>query len=362
MRLKSYTAPSMMEAMELVRAELGDDAIIVSTQRGAGEQGVRVTAAVEELQTDADVDLVLSGAQSAAVRQMRDALSYHGVPERLVQTLESYASHAETDDPIHVCAVALEQRFGFKPLPVRQSRKPIMLVGPPGSGKSIALSKLAARAVMNNRTVAVISADTRRAGALEQISAFTGILGVKLFKARTPDELGTHVQACMGQYDFILVDTPGLNPFHQKDMANLADLVQAYDSETVLVMAAGGDAEESAELATAFATAGATRLFATRLDITRRLGAVLMATEAGQLAFSDVSINSNVHNGLCSISPMSLARLIVPAVQDKVTAAPAASAAVPPDAHAQYPHVPYNNTRSTAPGSDGRNQSGTGGF
>ncbi len=52
MRLKSYIAPSMAEAMQLIRQELGDDAIIVSTQRAAGGKGVRITAALEPTDTD----------------------------------------------------------------------------------------------------------------------------------------------------------------------------------------------------------------------------------------------------------------------------------------------------------------------
>ena len=39
MRLKTYTAPTMAEAMEMARQEMGEDAIIVSTQRGTGGHG-----------------------------------------------------------------------------------------------------------------------------------------------------------------------------------------------------------------------------------------------------------------------------------------------------------------------------------
>ncbi len=46
MRLKSFSAASMAEAMKQVRQELGDDAIIVSTQGGDAADSVRVTAAV----------------------------------------------------------------------------------------------------------------------------------------------------------------------------------------------------------------------------------------------------------------------------------------------------------------------------
>ncbi len=56
MRLKSFTASTMAEAMEMVRQELGDDAIIVSTQRAGGVKGFRVTAALEP----ADADMMVA--------------------------------------------------------------------------------------------------------------------------------------------------------------------------------------------------------------------------------------------------------------------------------------------------------------
>ncbi len=49
MRLKTFNAPTLAEAMEAVRAEMGDDAIIVSTQRGAEGGGARVVAALEDV-------------------------------------------------------------------------------------------------------------------------------------------------------------------------------------------------------------------------------------------------------------------------------------------------------------------------
>ncbi|MBF0306560.1 MAG: GTP-binding protein, partial [Alphaproteobacteria bacterium] len=61
MRLKSYTAPSMAEAMHLVRQELGEDAIIVSTQRAVGGKGVRITAALEPEDAEAEIGGALAG-------------------------------------------------------------------------------------------------------------------------------------------------------------------------------------------------------------------------------------------------------------------------------------------------------------
>jgi flagellar biosynthesis protein FlhF len=313
MRLKSYSAPSMAEAMALVRAELGDDAIIVSTQRASGGQGVRITAALEEATSDDEIHEALSGSRPSPVADaVRDQFVYHGLPPRLIERLVRAARGVDTANPTMACAGALDEAFAFAALPERKAPRPFMLIGPPGSGKTITVAKLAARARLAGRAVAVISADTVRAGALEQLSAFTSILEIDLQKARGPAQLRRLIDDTILVHDLVYVDTPGINPFNAGDVDYLRELIAAVDVEPVMVMAAGGDPVEACEMAEVFAGLGATRLLATRLDMTRRLGAVLGAADAGQFMICEVSINPHVANGLCMITPVSMARLLVP--------------------------------------------------
>jgi flagellar biosynthesis protein FlhF len=314
MRLKSYNAATMAEAMKLVREELGDDAIIVSTQRASDGQGVRITAALEDA-ADAEDDIrrALSDRNMSAIgERVQEALEYHGTPARLVEKLVAAATAVEVGSPTMACSAALEDQFDFAPLPERKSPRPFMMVGPPGSGKTIATAKLAARARLAGRPVGVITADTIRAGAVEQLSAFTSILELELRQVRSPELLGQAVNEMMPKYDLVFIDSPGLNPFSHHDMEYLKTLIASADLEPILVMAAGGDASEAADIGESFGASGATRLLATRLDMTRRLGSVLSAASAGQLMFSEVSLNPHVATGLCAVNPVSMARMILP--------------------------------------------------
>ncbi len=320
MRLKSFHAKTMSDAMRMVRQSLGDDAIIVATREEEGG-GVRVTAAVEE------DDLPV--AQESRSRQpskpakpvepeidvgeaVADALHRHGVPAALAEQLIDAASGLDTDDPCLALGSAIDSLYNFNPLPDgRTAVRPLVLVGPPGSGKTLVAAKLAARAVFRKRSVGVITTDTVRAGGVDQLAAFTRLMKLKLATVEDPDALaGAYAVHC--KTDLVLVDTAGRNPFSEEDMDDLRALLSAGDVEPVLVLPAGLDALEASDMALAFKAVGVRRLLVTRLDITRRLGSLLAIAHRARLSFCDASVSSKVAEGLTTLNPMALARMIIP--------------------------------------------------
>ena len=321
MRLKSYNAASMAEAMQMVRRELGDEAIIVSTQRAANGKGVRITAALEPAETDDVIEEVLAQfSRTPAAEVVREALAGHGLPQRLADRLVNAVHASGIVDPVAACVSALEGGFVFAPLPDHAAPRPFMMVGPPGVGKSMAVAKLAARAALRGYRTGVITCDNIRAGATEQLAAFTRILEIDLVTARGPDTLARAAEDTLKRHDITFIDSPGLNPFRQSDMDYLGVLIESANVEPILVLAAGGDGNEAVEIAEAFSAAGATRLLATRLDTTRRLGSIMAAADAGPLMFCDVSATPHVVNGIVAFAAEAMARMILPETQPAVTA------------------------------------------
>lgn len=310
MRLKTFTAPTMAEAMDMVRREMGEDAIIVSTQPGSDGHGARVTAALEVAREE-DFEIAAEPEVLDSAESIRHALAFHGTPPRLIDRLVETSGSLEAGNPTLAFAGALDATFLFTPLPEGSPGHPVMLIGPPGAGKTITTAKLAARARLARHSVGVVTTDTRRAGGIEQLEAFTRILQLPLRTAETADQLRT-IAAEYPPDAALYVDTAGTNPFSDTEMETLGTLIKAARAEPVLVMAAGGDAMESADIAAAFAAIGASRLLVTRLDMARRLGSILAAADAGHLRFSDVSVTHRVGDGLSAINPVSLARLMMP--------------------------------------------------
>jgi flagellar biosynthesis protein FlhF len=165
---------------------------------------------------------------------------------------------------------------------------------------------------MDGLKVAVITTDTVRAGGIEQLSAFTKLLQIDLKKARNAQALREILDELRGRYDQIYIDTQGVNPFSREDMKQAAVLLGAADMESILVMPGGLDAEESGEIARAFAAMQVHHLMPTRVDMARRLGGILSAATHGSMSFTDAGNTPKVADGLFNLTPQSLSRLLMP--------------------------------------------------
>ena len=293
MRLKLFRAPAMAQAMAQVRAELGEDALILATRR-LGD-GVEVTAALEP--EDLPPPLPCPRAPANSVRLA--ALDFHGVPAALHAALQQ--GELET-------ALANAIPFGILPL----GESPLLLVGPPGAGKTLTVARLATRLVMAGITPMVITADGKRAGATEQLAAFTRLLGISLIVASHPVTLGRALTRCENSVP-VLVDTPGCDPFDPAQMEELTALAATARAAMVLVLPAGLDPAEAADQAQAYVAAGARLLVATRLDLARRLGGILAAAGSG-LALAEAGIGPGAADGLLPITPAWLAARLLTGV------------------------------------------------
>ncbi len=280
MRLKLYRAARMTEAMARVRAELGEDALILATRRIA--DGVEVTAALEP--AEAPPEATPDPARLAAFK-------FHAVPAALCEALR----HGELSD-------ALATALAFAPLPLAPGGPPLLLVGPPGAGKTLTVARLATRLVMQGEIPMVITADGKRAGATEQLAAFTKLLGISLMVACHPVTLGRALTRRTHRAP-VLIDSAGSDPFDPVQREELAALANTVCAAMVLVLPAGLDPAEATELAAAYATAGASSLVATRLDLVRRLGGVLAAAATGHLALTEAGIGAGAADGLVPLTP-----------------------------------------------------------
>lgn len=304
MRLKTFTAASVAEAMDMIRSELGDLAIIVSEQTIPETGEAWVTAAIDP-EDEASGGLRFPAEGIGTVGR---TLGLHGVPPDLAERLTDAMHDGGGEDPERLLAAALSAQLGFAPIG-EGSRRAILLAGPPGAGKTIVAAKLAARERLAGRPASLATTDTVRAGGLAQLAVFADILDSKLGVANGRAALAKLMKGDAKTRP-TLIDTQGVNPFDRAALGEVAGLAEAAGAEPVLVLAAGGDALESAEIAGAFAGIGVTRMIATRIDCARRLGG-LLAAACSPLALAEFSLTPTIADGLEPAEPGFLAELLL---------------------------------------------------
>ena len=308
---RKFNAETMGQAIADVRKALGETAYIVSTYESPRGRGTTLTARLDERRKKVRKK---SAPETPAAGPgdwdtVAQAFAFHGVPPELAKKLLSEAQGFGESDPTIALAGALDHRFAFERLP-ETSGVPVILVGPPGSGKTVTAVKLAARHVIAGRPVNLITTDSVRSGAFEQLAAFAHLMDTPLRRASSPEELAAALAEAEPEA-VVIIDTPGTNSLDAAELSDLGAFVGMSGASPILVMAAGGDAFEAMEIAGAFAKLGARQLHATRLDAARRLGSLLAAADAQSLTFSEVSVTPFVANGLSLLNPVSLARILL---------------------------------------------------
>jgi flagellar biosynthesis protein FlhF len=286
MRLRTVQAARMADAIAVLRAEFGAEAVILSTRRVAG--GVEVTAG-----HDADDEPQVIAPDAPPAARLPETLRRHNLPAALGARLAA-APLAE----------ALRRALRFEALPQDGT---LLLLGPPGAGKTLSCAKLATRLVLAGTPPLLVTADGRRAGAAEQLAAFARVLGLPLAVAATPGSLAKAL-ARRAEGQPAIVDMPGCDPFEEASLRRQEALNDAARGSAVLVLPAGLDAEEAEEAACVFRNLGCRHLLPTRLDAARRWGGVLAAASAAELALTEGGTGQDVATGLTPLSPEWLAQ------------------------------------------------------
>jgi len=212
---------------------------------------------------------------------------------------------------------AFERLMGFASIN-GESARALMLVGPPGAGKTVSTAKLAAEALVGGRSVRLITADTIKTGGADQLGQYGQMM--ELDVTSTEDEATLAEAVAYGaDSEVTLIDSCGVNPFDMDELEQCVRLIKSAQAEPVLVLPAGLDGLEAADMAEIFAQMGARRFIATRLDTARRYASLISAARAGRLALAGMSRSPYLAEPLETPSSMGLGRLFASLPASKVS-------------------------------------------
>ena len=250
------------------------------------------------------------------VRALAEMLAPHGVGETLLAALINGAKSSKIDEDLYRLETAFRETFSFAPI-ILTPATPIMLVGPTGAGKTSTAAKLALGARDAGAQPVMMTADVGRAGAIEQIQSYSEALGADYYIIESPADVQQIVKnrRIAGA---LIFDTPGVSPYDGGDIAAIQSYREAAGAEPVLVLPAGGDADEYVDWAKAFHEIGVTRCILTKFDATKRVGAALRAAFEGKLALAHFSETAFVSEGVLPATPEFLARRMIASRPGKI--------------------------------------------
>ncbi len=195
---------------------------------------------------------------------------------------------------------------------VAGQRRVVALVGPTGVGKTTTIAKLAANfRLKEKRKVGLITVDTYRIAAVEQLRTYADIIDLPMEVVATPKEMRTAVER-LRNLDLVLMDTAGRSPRDEVRIQELRSmLAEAHADEVHLVLSSVGSAASLARTAEKFAEVGATNLLLTKLDEATSLGNLLPLLQFSKLPLSYLTDGQNVPDDIRPADARRLARTML---------------------------------------------------
>ena len=188
----------------------------------------------------------------------------------------------------------------------------IAFIGPTGAGKTTTLAKLAAHYAMNEKLgVGLISADTYRIAAAEQLKTYAKIMGLPINVVSEKEEFRQALNRFSNK-DLVLVDTPGKSRNDEDYMGKLSDLLKVGISvETNLLLSLTSSRENMLDAASRFSMVNYDSIIFTKVDEATGYGSMYDVIEQVGKPVSYLTNGQNVPNDIENADPGRIARLIL---------------------------------------------------
>ncbi len=329
MKIKTYRAINMQKGLMMVKDEMGPQAVILETRniRVGGFFGlfskkmVEIVAAsdypeeIEKTEYEKPKEEIIKPPiplmryytpvfKSRRLQVLYDFLVKNELEEVFSATLvgeierELPSELLDDDDAIREkLSEKLKNSFLFSgPIDVDSSRKIVFFVGPTGVGKTTTIAKIAAFFTLNKKKrVALVSIDTFRIAAVEQLRTYAEILGVPFNVVFTPLELERIIKT-HEDMDLILIDTAGRSPKNELRMSELKGFVaKIVPKEVYLVLSIGTRYQDLKDAVDRFTPLHIDRFIFTKLDeSTLFLGNMVKLIREYKLPISYITFGQNV--------------------------------------------------------------------
>ncbi len=272
---ENASAPSSSRDLELLRAELRE--VKFSLGAFANQRNA------QSWQTDVDLDLFGEIFElpfyDVYVELIGTGISDEIARNFVSEIIPKYKDGQTGDEPLTQATLvnAILSRIKFSPDALQHERPVVMaVIGATGVGKTTTVAKLAARvALYQHRRVELVTLDTYRIAAVEQLKTYAEIIGAGCHVVRSVFELDAVLRRLPADAS-VLIDTTGRSPHDLADQYELSEyLQQRPEIRKCLTIQATTHPIDAAAAIKKFAMYGADCLAVTKMDETMRAGAVI---------------------------------------------------------------------------------------
>ena len=362
MKIKKFVAPTMPEAMQKIRKELGSDAIILKSKeiKEGGFLGLfkkrklEVIAALDPkpLQQDVNESRIrrkipmpreekMNEDVLYELKQLKQIVRANSSQQKVVfpkeyQVVYEYLRSQELKDKyareivnsvmMHHGATSysseniggdiqyeLEKRIKDMTFEgIRFNKKIVHFVGPTGVGKTTTIAKVAADSVVKHKKkVAFITTDTYRIAAIEQLKTYAKILDIPIEVAYTAEDYRFAIDK-FSTFDLILVDTAGRNFRESKYINELKSRIDLKkDIEIYLVLSLTSKPNDLLELQEQFRNIPIKEYIFTKLDETRQYGSMISLMLNSKTGIAYLTNGQDVPNDMIKPSARYISELIM---------------------------------------------------
>ncbi len=303
MRMQKYVGDDYREVLSKVRAEMGPDAIILSTRHfrtgfmkyfGFGKKQVEVVVAL-------DNDGTRDNEQKINEREPRDISSLKDAVERAISANENLgkgkkhegngweSASKEDISPEHIPIA--------RPIEFAEGRccRVLAFIGPTGVGKTTTIAKLAARFSLDqNKKVALLTLDTYRVAAVDQLRAYADMLNVPLMICND----NVQVKEALAKFqdrDIVLIDTAGRSQNDIVQLNQLKELLQSVSNiGSYLVLSATTKEKDLFDIVQKYSFTKVQKLIITKLDETSSYQEVLKLSMKTGIPLAYFTMGQNV--------------------------------------------------------------------
>lgn len=341
MKVKKFIASTMPEAMEKIRKELGEDAVIlVSKNISTGgffglfaKKKIEVIAAVDEhqkkvktktpaaKQVDRQNEALLTEIRELKkeLKQMKkQSIENNNQIFEVSQILQKHDLHPALIERINENLMKRYEQQQMRAIPFDVQKKWVSeflthllktrkiggfqyekrllnIIGPTGVGKTTTIAKIAAKAVLkDNKKVAFITTDTYRIAAIDQLKTYAELLNVPVEVAYNLHDF-KEANEKFRHFDLVIIDTAGRNFRDKQYVAQLKNIIDFNEEmETYLVLSLTSKYEDMREIIQQFNHFPIEKVIFTKKDETSSYGAIINVMDEFSLGLAYITDGQNV--------------------------------------------------------------------